>query len=134
METYLPVRKSLGYQNLKKALAKIFSICLDDEEINVFEFENFKYILNYKKNQVKLFITDTEKNVQFQFGEGGVLSIYLPNPEFPDHSFLPEKPISDIISDKEQSLFLEFVSGKRDTDVESAVRILKDYLDKLSVD
>lgn len=107
---------------------------MDDEEINVFEFENFKYILNYKKNQVKLFITNTEKNVQFQFGEGGVLSIYLPNPEFPDNSFLPEKPISDIISDKEQSLFLEFVSGKRDTDVESALRILKDYLDKLSVD
>ena len=28
-EAYLPIRESLGYQNVKKALEKIFSIDLD---------------------------------------------------------------------------------------------------------
>lgn len=40
-ENYLPVRESMGYRNVKKALNNIFSINLDQIDIRTGEFENF---------------------------------------------------------------------------------------------
>ena len=40
-EGYLPIRDSLGYQNVKQALEKIFSINLDTITINERDDEKF---------------------------------------------------------------------------------------------
>lgn len=46
-EGYLSTRDSLGYQNVKQALEKIFSIDLDTITINERDDENFNFPFMY---------------------------------------------------------------------------------------
>ncbi len=129
IQRYLPVKESLGYKNLKIALMNVFGVNLDREKISEGEFENFKFILQYSELEVKIFISSTEKDVPFQYGEGGELGIYLANPDYPDKSILSEKSLNYFIEDMEKSKMVEFVSGKNVEKLEKALQILKEYLD-----
>lgn len=130
MENYQPVRNSLGYQNLRLALLKVFEIDLDTETISEAEFENFGYILTYKNSVIKLIISSTEKHIQFQYGEGGCLDIVLPDPKYPETSFLTHTSLYYLVSNREDVSFLKFIPGKNTFEVERAIKILKEYLDK----
>ncbi|HEL0749803.1 TPA: hypothetical protein TU263_001811, partial [Streptococcus equi subsp. zooepidemicus] len=74
-EQYLPIKESLGYKNVKQALWNIFSIDLETLQIEQGEFENFGFILKYKTDEIIIWIASTEKNKQFEYGEGGRLII-----------------------------------------------------------
>ena len=52
-EAYLPTRDSLGYQNVKQALEKIFSIDLDTIKINEGDDENFNFPFMYNGYHMK---------------------------------------------------------------------------------
>ncbi|HEL1145015.1 TPA: hypothetical protein TVK10_001861, partial [Streptococcus equi subsp. zooepidemicus] len=72
-EQYLPIRESLGYRNVKKALWSVFLVDLDEIKIREGEYENFGFILKYKTYEIIIWIASTEKNKQFEYGEGGRL-------------------------------------------------------------
>lgn len=48
-DKYLPIRESLGYENLKKALVRVFNVNLSHIEIIEGEYENFIFDLDYEK-------------------------------------------------------------------------------------
>ena len=85
-EAYLPIRESLGYQNVKKALEKIFSIDLDTIAIHEGEDENFNFPFVYKGYHMTMGISSTGKNRQLEAGEVACLtfgSLKLMNRDFP---------------------------------------------------
>lgn len=44
----LPARASLGYKNVRQALMTVFSVDLDDQEIQKGEDESFNFLFRYK--------------------------------------------------------------------------------------
>ncbi|RSJ80820.1 hypothetical protein D8796_00560 [Streptococcus cristatus] len=74
-EGYLPTRDSLGYQNVKQVLEKIFSINLDTITIHEGEDENFNFPFVYKGYHMTMGISSTSKNRQLEAGEGGLFNI-----------------------------------------------------------
>ena len=76
-EVYLTIRESLGYQNVKQALEKIFSIDLDTIAIHEGEDENFNFSFVYKGYHMTMGISSTGKNRQLEAGEGGLFNIWF---------------------------------------------------------
>ncbi|HEL0007468.1 TPA: hypothetical protein TUM56_000753 [Streptococcus equi subsp. zooepidemicus] len=125
-EQYLPIKESLGYRNVKKALWSIFLIDLDDIQVREGEYENFGFTLHYKDYSITMILSGTGKHTQFEFGEGGKLSILLPNPK---DTLWGSSNLYELISDKVTKEKLEYIFGKNEKDVEYAMHVLKDYLD-----
>ena len=65
-EVYLPTRDSLGYQNVKQALEKIFSINLDTITINERDDENFNFPFMYNGYHMTIGISSTGKNTHWK--------------------------------------------------------------------
>ncbi|HEK9159061.1 TPA: hypothetical protein SUC28_001332 [Streptococcus equi subsp. equi] len=128
-EQYLPVKEGLGYRNLKIALMNVFSIDLDKFTIIEGEFENFGFHLNYNNKEIIIWITSTGKNRQFEYGEGGQLMISLPNPKYPDRSFLDRVTLESLLTDTEKIEAVDYAFGRYEHRLEIALAILKDYLD-----
>lgn len=74
--------------------------------------------------------SSTGKNQQFEFGEGGVFYISLPNPNYPQESFLSRRFLPYFIVDQRVKKRLENIFGKNEKDIEYAMQVLKDYLDE----
>ena len=52
-ETYLPVKESLGYKNVKTALLNIFQMNLDDLFILENSYEGFNFSITYRGYEVE---------------------------------------------------------------------------------
>ncbi|HEL0997192.1 TPA: hypothetical protein TVW18_001740, partial [Streptococcus equi subsp. equi] len=74
-------------------------------------------------------ITSTGKNRQFEYGEGGQLMISLPNPKYPDRSFLDRVTLESLLTDTEKIEAVDYAFGRYEHRLEIALAILKDYLD-----
>ena len=121
-ESYLPTRDSLGYQNVKQALEKIFSINLDTITINEGEDENFNFPFMYKGYHMTIGISSTSKNTQLEAGEGGLFNIWFTQTYEQRFSVTL---LSQITDDKS----IKRVYGRDQKFVERALNILKDFLD-----
>ena len=121
-ELYLPIRDSLGYQNVKQALEKIFSIDLDTITINEGEDENFNFPFVYKGYHMTMGISSTGKNRQLEAGEGGLFNIWFTQA---DEQRFSITFLSKIIDDKS----IKRVYGRDRKSVERTLQILKDFLD-----
>jgi hypothetical protein len=121
-ELYLPIRESLGYQNVKQALEKIFSIDLDTIAIHEGEDENFNFPFAYKGYHMTMGISSTGKNRQLEAGEGGLFNIWFTQADEQKFSIIF---LSKIIDDKS----LKRVYGRDKKSVEHTLQILKDFLD-----
>ena len=128
-QRYLPIKESLGYKNTKEALWKIFSVNLDDLEIQKGGDENFNFSFTYKSYKMTMGIYDTGKNIQFQAGEGGLFSVTLPNPKYPKQSFQKIVSLSYLVNDKNISERIRWCLGRNLEEIEYAMQVLKDYLD-----
>ncbi|HEL0612819.1 TPA: hypothetical protein TUU92_001814, partial [Streptococcus equi subsp. zooepidemicus] len=71
----------------------------------------------------------TGKNRQFEYGEGGQLMISLPNPKYPDSSFLDRVTLESLLTDTEKIEAVDYAFGRYEHRLEIALAILKDYLD-----
>ena len=120
-EAYLPIRESLGYQNVKKALEKIFSIDLDTIAIHEGEDENFNFPFVYKGYHMTMGISSTGKNRQLEAGEGGLFNIWFTQA---DEQRFSITFLSKIIDDKS----LKRVYGRDKKSVEHTLQLLKDFL------
>ena len=120
-EAYLPIRESLGYQNVKKALEKIFSIDLDTIAIHEGEDENFNFPFVYKGYHMTMGISSTGKNRQLEAGEGGLFNIWFTQAGEQKFSITF---LSKIIDDKS----LKRVYGRDKKSVEHTLQLLKDFL------
>ena len=120
-EAYLPIRESLGYQNVKKALEKIFSIDLDTIAIHEGEDENFNFPFVYKGYHMTMGISSTGKNRQLEAGEGGLFNIWFTQA---DEQRFSITFLSKIIDDKS----LKRVYGRDKKSVEHTLQPLKDFL------
>ena len=120
-EAYLPIRESLGYQNVKKALEKIFSIDLDTIAIHEGEDENFNFPIVYKGYHMTMGISSTGKNRQLEAGEGGLFNIWFTQA---DEQRFSITFLSKIIDDKS----LKRVYGRDKKSVEHTLQLLKDFL------
>ncbi|HGK7341115.1 TPA: hypothetical protein ACJ510_001925, partial [Streptococcus equi subsp. zooepidemicus] len=127
-EQYLPIKESLGYKNVKQALWNIFSIDLETLQIEQGEFENFGFILKYKTDEIIIWIASTEKNKQFEYGEGGRLIITVPNPKYPEDSFLDTIYFHNLLTNDVLSDIVRYSLGKDEKSIEQTFQILKDYL------
>ncbi|HEL0000752.1 TPA: hypothetical protein TUT20_001799 [Streptococcus equi subsp. zooepidemicus] len=125
-EQYLPIRESLGYRNVKKALWNVLSVDLDGIKIREGEYENFGFTLYYKGYSIMMVLSGTGKHTQFEFGEGGKLSILLPNPK---DTLWGSSNLYELIFDKVTKEKLEYIFGKNEKDVEYALQVLRDFLD-----
>lgn len=132
-EAYLPIKESVGYNNIKNILNVIFSIDLDDIDIREGEDENFAFEFIYFNTEINIVVSATGKSGQFNVGEGGLISILLPNPNYPFQSFLPKQFIESIIDDEHVKSKVRHLLGKRKSDVHLAFQLLKDYLDEQSL-
>ena len=121
-EVYLPTRDSLGYQNVKQALEKIFSIDLDTITINEGDDENFNFPFVYKGYHMTMGISSTSKNRQFEAGEGGLFNIWFTQTDEQRFSIIF---LSKIIDDKS----IKRVYGCDEKSVEHTLQLLKDFLD-----
>lgn len=121
-EGYLPTRDSLGYQNVKQALEKIFSIDLDTIAIHEGEDENFNFPFAYKGYHMTIGISSTGKNTQLEAGEGGLFNIWFTQV---DEQRFSITFLSKIIDDKS----LKRVYGCDEKSVERTLQLLKDFLD-----
>lgn len=121
-ELYLPIRDSLGYQNVKQALGKIFSIDLDTIAIHEGEDENFNFPFAYKGYPMTMGISSTGKNRQLEAGEGGLFNIWFTQA---DEQRFSITFLSKIIDDKS----LKRVYGHDRKSVEQTLQLLKDFLD-----
>ncbi|MDO4666522.1 MAG: hypothetical protein Q4A90_01650 [Streptococcus sp.] len=128
-EHYLPVRESLGYKNVRKALKTVFSIDLDKLPIREGEYENFAFDLTYNSIPAIVVVAATGKYQQFEFGEGGTVTISLPDPDYPTSSFLQTQFLSRAIKDPTIKERVRDVFGAREEDVEFEFKVLKDYLE-----
>ena len=120
-EAYLPIRESLGYQNVKKALEKIFSIDLDTIAIHEGEDENFNFPFVYKGYHMTMGISSTGKNRQLEAGEGGLFNIWFTQA---DEQRFSITFLSKIIDDKS----LKRVYGRDKKSVDHTLQLLKDFL------
>ena len=120
-EAYLPIRESLGYQNVKKALEKIFSIDLDTIAIHEGEDEKFNFPFVYKGYHMTMGISSTGKNRQLEAGEGGLFNIWFTQA---DEQRFSITFLSKIIDDKS----LKRVYGRDKKSVEHTLQLLKDFL------
>ena len=121
-ELYLPIRDSLGYQNVKQALERVFSINLDMITINEGEEENFNFPFAYKGYYMTMGISSTGKTAQLEAGEGGLFNIWFTQADEQKFSITF---LSKIIDDKS----LKRVYGRDKKSVEHTLQILKDFLD-----
>lgn len=121
-EVYLTIRESLGYQNVKQALEKIFSIDLDTIAIHEGEDENFNFSFVYKGYHMTMGISSTGKNRQLEAGEGGLFNIWFTQAGEQKFSITF---LSKIIDDKS----IKRVYGRDKKSVEHSLQILKDFLD-----
>ena len=121
-ELYLPIRESLGYQNVKQVLEKIFSIDLDTIAIHEGEDENFNFPFVYKGYHMTMGISSTGKNRQLEAGEGGLFNIWFTQA---DEQRFSITFLSKIIDDKS----IKRVYGRDRKSVERTLQILKDFLD-----
>lgn len=121
-ELYLPIRDSLGYQNVKKALEQVFSINLDTIAIHEGEDENFNFPFVYKGYHMTMGISSTGKNRQLEAGEGGLFNIWFTQA---DEQRFSITFLSKIIDDKS----IKRVYGRDRKSVERTLQILKDFLD-----
>jgi hypothetical protein len=121
-EVYLPIRESLGYQNVKQALEKIFSIDLDTIAIHEGEDENFNFPFVYKGYHMTIGISSTSKNRQLEAGEGGLFNIWFTQT---DEQRFSVTLLSQIIDDKS----IKRVYGRDKKSVEHTLQLLKDFLD-----
>ena len=125
---YLPIRESVGYKNIKRILRSIFSINLDEISIrDNLDYENFGFSFQYRNYPITMMVTGTGKNIQFEFGEGGELSIFLPDL---DNSLWGESELYELVLDKTIKDKLKHIFCKNEKSVEFAMQVLKDYLDK----
>jgi hypothetical protein len=124
-ETYLQIEESLGYLNLRQAFKTVFGFF--PENVRVTDFENFGFVTSILGEQISFAIGNTQKDEQFQFGEGGILQIALlsEKDEFGDPKLLWEA-----LSDKAQADFVRYegANGKSETSLEKTLQILKSYL------
>ncbi len=121
-EVYLPIRESLGYQNVKQALEKIFSINLDTIAIHEGEDENFNFPFVYKGYHMTIGISSTSKNRQLEAGEGGLFNIWFTQADEQKFSITF---LSKIIDDKS----IKRVYGRDKKSIERTMQLLKDFLD-----
>ena len=121
-ELYLPIRDSLGYQNVKQALERVFSIDLDTIAIHEGEDENFNFPFVYKGYHMTMGISSTSKNRQFEAGEGGLFNIWFTQTDEQRFSIIF---LSKIIDDKS----IKRVYGWDEKSVEHTLQLLKDFLD-----
>ena len=121
-ELYLPIRESLGYQNVKQVLEKVFSIDLDTIALHEGEDENFNFPFAYKGYHMTMGISSTGKNRQLEAGEGGLFNIWFTQADEQKFSITF---LSKIIDDKS----LKRVYGRDKKSVEHTLQILKDFLD-----
>lgn len=121
-ELYLPIRESLGYQNVKQALVHVFSIELDMIAIHEGEDENFNFPFAYKGYHMTMGISSTGKNRQLEAGEGGLFNIWFTQA---DEQRFSITLLSQIIDDKS----IKRVFGRDEESVERTLNILKDFLD-----
>ena len=121
-EGYLPTRESLGYQNVKQALEKIFSIDLDTITINEGDDENFNFPFMYKGYHLTMGISSTGKNRQLEAGEGGLFNIWFTQT---DEQRFSVTLLSQVIDDKS----IKRVYGRDKMSVEHTLQLLKDFLD-----
>ena len=120
-EAYLPTRNSLGYQNVKQALEKIFSIDLDTISINEGDDENFNFLFMYNGYHMTIGISSTGKNTQLEAGEGGLFNIWFAQT---DEQRFSINFLSKVIDDKS----IRRVYGCDEESVERTLNILKDFL------
>lgn len=121
-ELYLPIRDSLGYQNVKQALERVFSINLDTIAIHEGEDENFNFPFMYKGYHMTMGISSTSKNRQLEAGEGGLFNICFTQAGEQKFSITF---LSKIIDDKS----LKRVYRRDKKSVEHTLQLLKDFLD-----
>ena len=121
-ELYLPIRDSLGYQNVKQALERVFSIDLDTIAIHEGEDENFNFPFVYKSYHMTIGISSTSKNRQLEAGEGGLFNIWFTQTDEQRFSIIF---LSKIIDDKS----IKRVYGCDEKSVEHTLQLLKDFLD-----
>lgn len=121
-EGYLPIRDSLGYQNVKQALSKIFSIDLDTIAIHEGDDENFNFPFMYNGYHMTIGISSTSKNRQLEAGEGGLFNIWFTQT---DEQRFSITFLSKIIDDKS----IKRVYGHDRKSVERTLQLLKDFLD-----
>ena len=121
-ELYLPIRDSLGYQNVKQALERVFSINLDTITIHEGEDGNFNFPFVYKGYQMTMGISSTGKNTQLEAGEGGLFNIWFTQTDEQRFSIIF---LSKIIDDKS----IKRVYGRDKKSVERTLQLLKDFLD-----
>ena len=121
-EGYLPIRNSLGYQNVKQALEKIFSIDLDTIAIHEGENENFNFPFVYKGYHMTMGISSTGKNRQLEAGEGGLFNIWFTQT---DELRFSITFLSKVIDDKS----IKRVYGCDEKSVEHTLQLLKDFID-----
>ena len=120
-ELYLPIRDSLGYQNVKQALERVFSINLDTITINEGEDENFNFPFVYKGYHMTMGISSTGKNRQLEAGEGGLFNIWFTQT---DELRFSITFLSKVIDDKS----IKRVYGCDEKSVEHTLQLLKDFL------
>lgn len=120
-DDYLPTRDSLGYQNVKQALEKIFSIDLDTIKINEGDDENFNFPFMYNGYYMTIGISSTGKNTQLEAGEGGLFNIWFAQT---DEQRFSITFLSKVIDDKS----IRRVYGRDEESVERTLSILKDFL------
>lgn len=121
-EGYLPIRESLGYQNVKQALERVFSMDLDTIAIHEGEDENFNFPFAYKGYYMTMGISSTSKNRQLEAGEGGLFNIWFTQT---DEQRFSVTLLSQIIDDKS----IKRVYGRDKKSIEHTLQLLKDFLD-----
>ena len=121
-EGYLPTRDSLGYQNVKQALEKIFSIDLDTIAIHEGEDENFNFPFMYKGYHMTIGISSTGKNTQLEVREGGLFNIWFVQT---DEQRFSVTFLSKVIDDKS----IKRVYGRDEKSVEHTLQLLKYFID-----
>lgn len=121
-EDYLPTRDSLGYQNVKQALEKIFSIDLDTIAIHEGEDENFNFPFAYKGYHMTMGISSTGKNRQLEAGEGGLFNIWFTQMDEQRFSITFLSKVIDVKS-------IRRVYGRDEKSVEHTLQLLKDFID-----
>ena len=121
-EYYLQIKDSLGYQNVKQALEKIFSIDLDTITINEGDDENFNFPFMYNGYHMTIGISSTGKNTQLEAGEGGLFNIWFTRT---DEQRFSVTLLSQIINDKS----IKRVYGCDQKSIERTLQLLKYFLD-----
>lgn len=112
----------MGYQNVKQALERVFSIDLDTIAIHEGEDENFNFPFAYKGYHMTIGISSTSKNRQLEAGEGGLFNIWFTQADEQKFSITF---LSKIIDDKS----IKRVYGRDEESVEHTLQLLKEFLD-----